>query len=109
MKKKPQYRQGDVFLLPTKLPLGATKSDITDGKVVLALGEATGHHHRIEVLDRPDVEAYEKDGKTYLRITGDAPADLLHEEHGKIPVRPGEYEIRIKRVYHRKEIRRVID
>lgn len=71
MKKKQQYRQGDVFLVPVKLPMGAAKSPAKDGKIVLALGEATGHHHRIEVIDRPDVEAYEKDGVLYRVAQGD--------------------------------------
>ncbi len=44
----------------------------------LALGELTGHHHSF-VCDEADVEMYEKDGETYVRIVNDAP--LTHQEH----------------------------
>ena len=54
---------------------------------VLADGETTGHAHRLlktEVLEREDgVREFEvgKEGDT-----------LSHEEHGKIEVKPGQYE-----------------
>ena len=48
-----QFRQGDVYLeqiksLPSNLQI---KEPDLPGKIVLAYGEATGHHHSIEVTE----------------------------------------------------------
>ena len=45
-------RQGDVCLVRVKaIPKDAVEQPITGNKVILALGEATGHHHRFEWLN----------------------------------------------------------
>jgi len=60
----------------------------------LALGEITGHHHSF-VCDEADVEMYEKDGQTYVRIVGEV-APLTHQEHkGHVAPRGAEGDIRI--------------
>jgi hypothetical protein len=45
----------------------------------LALGEATGHHHSLVADEADCVEMYEKDGETYVRVTGGAV--VQHQEH----------------------------
>ena len=114
---KQKYQQGDVLLVAVTK---SVKSDIRseckietggdkDGKVILALGEATGHHHRFELnkLD-PGVtistlhERYGgrvyRDNLTYYLVEG-GPATLYHEEHNPLTVPPGLYRRSIIREY----------
>lgn len=109
MNKNTFYRQGDVGILATTLPVGAVKTKITTGRLVLAYGEVTGHAHAIceEAVVAGDVEAYEKDGKTYLRVVN--PVSVGHEEHGKVNLPVGDYEIIHQREYHPEAIRNVMD
>jgi hypothetical protein len=117
---KQKYQQGDVLLVAVTK---RTESDIRseckietsgykDGKVILALGEATGHHHRFELnkLD-PGVtvstlheryggyggSGYRRDASYYLIEGG--PATLYHEEHNPLTVPPGLYRRTIIREY----------
>ena len=117
---KQKYQQGDVLLVAVtkrsesdirsecKIETGGDK----DGKVILALGEATGHHHRFELnkLD-PGVtistlhERYGRygwhgyrDNVTYYLVEG-GPATLYHEEHNPLTVPPGLYRRSIIREY----------
>ena len=73
------YQQGDVLLhkcvFPSGLKLKAKRKGNTH--MVLVEGEATGHAHRI--VDG-DVELFEKNGVTYLRVNSET-AKLAHEEH----------------------------
>ena len=124
------YRQGDVLLVPTaQVPKDAKPVKRTGDRTILALGEATGHHHSfaggagVELLEAPD-------GKRFLRVheadTGpwacaadaagyadarrSASAALEHQEHTTIPVAPGLYEVVIQREYDdAEEWRRVQD
>ena len=117
---KQKYQQGDVLLVAVtkrvesdirsecKIETGGDK----DGKVILALGEATGHHHRFELnkLD-PGVtvstvheiyggyggSGYRRDASYYLIEGG--PATLYHEEHNPLTVPPGLYRRTIIREY----------
>jgi hypothetical protein len=91
------FRQGDVPLIPFTGSLdGFTEVPPTDeGKHVLALGEATGHHHRFEhctfQMDG-SVRMY-RDFQSGAQIV-DVPAGggaLIHEEHSAIAVSPGRY------------------
>ena len=60
-----QFRQGDVFLQQAAIPKDAALQT-AHGRAILAYGEVTGHAH---ALDPADVELYEKDGVTYVRVT----------------------------------------
>ena len=108
-----QYRQGDVLVRKINTPpseLPATMARDERGRIILAAGEVTGHHHAISDTD---IEAYEKDGVIYLRIVGDTEglANLKHEEHGTIPIPRvnGFYESRVKCSYDPLGISRVRD
>lgn len=102
-RKRPCYRQGDVFLVPIDA-LPAEK--LAAHRSVLAEGEITGHAHR---LTRPDsAEVYVNRGQLYLNVSGDT-ATVEHEEHKPITVPRGVYEVRIQREYSPREIRRVVD
>ena len=89
------YRQGDVALVRIDgIPENFGPVDIKDGKIILASGEATGHHHRIEfAFDAPDHPKLYRDIQTGAQIleVGGGSAALLHEEHDPITLRPGRY------------------
>lgn len=91
------FRQGDVPLVPYGGDMkGLEPVPAPQGKVVLALGEATGHHHRIEfdmtALD-PEIARLYRDPTTGAQIlqVGGGGATLLHEEHDPITLPAGNY------------------
>lgn len=92
------YRQGDVPLVPFAGNLDHFQPVPPEqGKLVLALGEATGHHHRIEgcgfSFDAPDAHRLWRDPMTGAQVleVGGGGASLLHEEHEAIALAPGRY------------------
>jgi len=82
--------QGDVFL--SRIDSIPDRAERVNQRP-LALGEATGHSHRIE----EDVEMYELDGILYIRT--DRTVQLVHEEHRPITVEPGCWQVGIVREY----------
>lgn len=95
------YRQGDVPLIPFNGSL-ATFDRVAPNdhaKLVLALGEATGHHHRVEnctfssepMEDAARMYRDPATGAQVLEIGGGGPQSLVHEEHTAIPLPPGRY------------------
>ncbi len=92
-----QYRQGDVLLVRTQHQelFGATRVPRDQGRIILALGEATGHAHAIAAADAELLEV--TDSERYLRVDG--PAALTHEEHGAIDLEPGLYRVIRQREY----------
>lgn len=91
------YAQGDLLLLPLSLarqigiPLGTTRSPLQPdatlpGCLVLAYGEATGHHHTVPART---VALAERDelGVTYLTL--EALTEVTHNgEHAPITLAP---------------------
>lgn len=111
-------------------------TDLRDnGRVVLAWGEATGHHHQVvdacavldpAEIDIPAAEFFEEpDGRRVL--LAHRPCVLRHEEHAPIaldPAKPvqarqgdvflmpigiGAWEVRRQVEYHPEEVRQVLD
>jgi hypothetical protein len=113
--KKLPLRQGDVCLIPVSLfqideiPANAEPVPAAGNKVILALGEATGHHHRFEFRDTShDVRAYAvQGGDRYLHVV--AAAKLLHEEHSTANVSAGKYLIPQQVEYTPADLHRVAD
>lgn len=113
-------RQGDVPLLRVSaLPKGAVEVK-PENKVVLALGEVTGHHHRFEDVlehrDAPKVRVFDFGAERFIQVM--ERTVLLHEEHAGIPVEPGIYRTAFdigggvrgtQREYSPAEIKRVVD
>ena len=83
------FRQGDVLLVPIsrdELPKERTRVRKKKGEgVILAAGEATGHHHRVR--ERGAVE-YRAGKERYLTV-GKAGGTITHEEHDPISLPPG--------------------
>jgi hypothetical protein len=94
MTKAKGFRQGDVLVIPTAtIPPTAKPVDPENGRVVLAHGEATGHHHsfahdRGATLFREDGTG----GGAFLTVT-DVPAALEHQEHTALIAQPGTYAV----------------
>ena len=106
--KQQMYRQGDVLLMPIKgTAMGkepSTAIEPVNGRIILALGEATGHHHSLKANVGT---LFEREEKRYLRMDIDAP--LEHQEHGAILIPRGTYQVVIQREYHPEAIRNVQD
>tara|TARA_R100000808_G_scaffold9836_3_gene26659 strand:- start:27604 stop:27975 length:372 start_codon:yes stop_codon:yes gene_type:complete len=106
------YQQGDVILKEVHknqvediIGLNSSKEykmEHPTDKVVLALGEATGHHHRFEAekLDpHTDVIGYSgayQEMPNVIEILG-GEATLYHEEHNPLTIPEGSYAISIVR------------
>lgn len=99
--QKPILRQGDVLIIPSdKLAKGTKLPHLT-----LAEGEVTGHRHRIS---SGEAELYEREGVLYLRVISPT-AILTHEEHDRVTIPQGNWEIRIQREYEPEGWRYVAD
>jgi hypothetical protein len=103
-------RQGDVILVSVRaIPVDAIQQPIKGKKLILAFGEATGHHHRFEFLDSTqNIKLYvAAGGARYLDVS--APSDLLHEEHSTARVPAGKWLLPQQVEYTPAELRRVAD
>ena len=93
-------RQGDVLLVPLDSIPRRSLELVTEGpRVVLAEGEATGHAHVVQGRARlvRSTRHHQHPGETYLVVSG--PATLVHEEHDRIELATGAYEVRRQREY----------
>lgn len=92
--KTPMIRQGDVLLQKVDKQiniLDATEATVdpkVPGRVVLAYGEATGHHHSIST---DYAKMYEWKGDRLLEVKEGAV--LEHQEHSAITLEPGVYKV----------------
>ena len=105
MAQQGYYQQGDVLMVPCRIPEEAVPQP-EQGRLVLAEGEATGHAHAVQ----GDAELLELGGRLLLRVlSGDN--RVVHEEHGTITLPPGEYEVRRVQEYDHfaEEAREVAD
>lgn len=101
-------RHGDVTLHPTKKAEGEIIKH--SGSFVVALGEATGHHHRLTVLEPEHLEVRRAvDGRMFFVLHKEG--TLTHEEHAPITLPAGTYEQKQEREYDwfALETRKVID
>ena len=107
MKKLLSYRQGDVMLIrQDSIDItNATPIQPSDGKLILAEGETTGHAHTI---DCQTAGLFDLIGKTVLIVKETSILD--HQEHNQIEVTPGIYWVVHQIEYQPKELpRRVMD
>lgn len=100
------YRQGDVLIEEIgALPKGLTRREPEDGRIILARGEATGHHHSLDI----DAADWWKDDKGGQFLTVTDPAAVTHQEHDTIVLPPGNFRVRRQREYTPEAIRTVAD
>lgn len=101
------FFQGDVCIesVEPSPPRGTVIAPASDGAVVLAEGEATGHRHAFYgggvTLFRDDALARDVPANLYVghfTIDGDS-AELKHEEHDSIVLPKGSYRVRLQREF----------
>ena len=107
------FRQGDVLIFSIeKIPSDVEVVFISreQGRVVLAHGEVTGHHHSIaeQGVELVTTE-HAQELLMWMTVTAPEPVALTHQEHDTILIPPGIYEVRRQREYSPAEIRRVAD
>jgi hypothetical protein len=105
------FRQGDVLLVPvstSELPRSARPLPRdARGRLVLALGEATGHAHAVIARDAELLAEAADVDRRFLRIATEAM--LTHEEHAPIPLPAGLYRVVQQREYVPGSFRPVAD
>ena len=109
MKKSIMFRQGDVCLIQVeRLPRGAQQVT-AKGDVILALGEQTGHAHRIkrEQMEKPSARLFDVEAERYLQVL--EKVALSHEEHSTILLDKGVYRQAFQVEERGEEVRRVAD
>lgn len=102
------HRQGDVLLIPiTKLPARKKLTAVApeQGRLILARGEATGHHHSVPA----SVGTLSLDGGGTMFLTIEELTEVRHQEHAPIALEPGQYRVVRQREYSPEEIRNVAD
>jgi hypothetical protein len=109
MEMKRMIRQGDLLFVPTQDPLPAWAENhvVKDG--IIARGEATGHHHRVAVLE--DAEVFDCGYSMFVKV-GPNGVSIVHEEHGPVTFAPNTlYKVHRAREYDylRDATRRVRD
>ncbi len=112
------YRQGDV-LIERIVRIPATAAPQKPSKrIILAHGEATGHHHALETDDRVgwwkagEIATTNQKPSTLageLFVSLPARGVVTHQEHSAIQLPAGIYRITRQREYSPKAIRNVAD
>jgi hypothetical protein len=111
-------RQGDVMLVRIDaLPIGLTTAPRDRlGRIVLALGETSGHCHAIRDAHVTGLRMAGSEDVDYIEVGGSGPATLTHEyesgtlaEHEPIGLPPGTYRVVRQREYSPEAIKRVVD
>ena len=88
------YRQGDVLIFEVS---HLNRDKEIKGKTILAYGEVTGHHHKIEEGVGSGCLAYAGlDGTEVTELEVKEAVKLLHEEHDPITIDPGMYRVVIQ-------------
>lgn len=88
-----QHAQGDLLFI--RLPaapkhLGKTESVAPEsGRIILAYGEVTGHHHSVPAS--AVISAIRTEGVTYLTL--DQLTSVEHQEHAPIALDPGVWKV----------------
>ena len=99
--------QGDVMLFKVAaLPKGAVEIK-TEGDVILAYGEVTGHAHRIKQAAKPSARIFDFGAERFIQVL--EKIALTHEEHGAIFLDAGVYRQAFQFEEKRAEIQRVVD
>jgi hypothetical protein len=101
-------RQGDVLLKKiTNLPKEAAEEKI-QGRAIVALGEATGHHHSFVPGSVKFYRDQEMGGTLVIEVLKEGVL-LEHQEHSAIPLDRGVYRHIHQREYTPEAIRNVVD
>jgi hypothetical protein len=98
-------RQGDILFVKDDLPrYGLKPLEAKNGKLIVAEGEVTGHHHGFSENDNVTMQYVTNSGSngqetTIYLVVGEGGATLTHDEHGAIDFEPGTYRVQPQREY----------
>lgn len=107
---KNAIRQGDVLILRCKeIPSSAQQVEAENGRLIVARGEATGHHHSFPWARGATLFRDDGAGSGGQFLTVEKTIALEHQEHSALTLSPGNYEIRIQRTMANGLVRRVAD
>lgn len=94
-KQPRQIRQGDVFIEISTVPLPSAAQEIPmTGRIVLALGEVTGHAHAIYPTDETKelpAKLWDAGAERFLQVL--TRCLVQHEEHAPLCLEPGIYRV----------------
>jgi hypothetical protein len=103
--------QGDLLIVRCNgIPKNATPVEHEEGRLILARGESTGHHHSFAV--GPQIALFRDNGagsNAPLYFTASVPVSLEHQEHSTINFAPGTYKVLRQRTMRSGLARRVED
>lgn len=106
MNKRRMFRQGDVLVVEIDDEDIPKKAKVLErDRLILARGEATGHHHSI-ISKGAVMYAL---GKNLRAMRVQEPVELVHQEHLPIELPAGSYQIIKQREYTPKRIVNVVD
>jgi hypothetical protein len=110
MRKRKQFRQGDVLLVEVlSIPANARRV-ASKKRAVLAEGEVTGHAHVLRAAEVEEYAVTDTEERFYRIMAANGMVGLLtHEEHSTLEIPPGDYQLVRQREYSPEEIRRVSD
>jgi hypothetical protein len=97
------FRQGDLLLVKVPEAPEGKRVKPERGRLILARGEVTGHHHSVAVQEAELIEAAEG---VFLRVM--SATDLEHQEHGTIRLEPGIWQVTRQREYSPRELPRQV-
>ncbi len=101
-----QYRQGDLLIVAIDaLPTGVEQVQPENGRLVLARGEATGHHHSIGA----ETARLFRNGRGELFLECAENSELIHQEHSTILLPARAYRVVRQREYDGKSKIEVTD
>jgi hypothetical protein len=104
----PHYRQGDILLVAVPaIPEDARPLPRDRGRIVLALGEATGHAHAI--ADPLAILVETELAGRFLHVLAEGGVLLRHEEHEPLLLPAGAYQVRRQREHVPGDWRTVAD
>ena len=99
------YRQGDILFIETdSVPESGTPAARVGGRIIVAEGESTGHHHAIAA---PQTQMFTQDALTWI-VAPDV-TEVTHEEHDTVTLPAGRYWVVRQRTWQRGTVRRVLD
>lgn len=92
-------RQGDLLFVPVSTaPNAHWSEDARREDGVIREGEATGHHHRLAVLE--DAEVFRPSWGTPLVKVGPNGVSIIHEEHHTVTLQPNTtYAVHVAREF----------
>lgn len=100
-----QVRQGDVLITSVEIiPNGMKKAKGENGRIILARGEATGHHHGVAA---ESADWWKQGAEQYLNVRTAVP--VVHQEHAPGLLIPGKKRVTTQRQYTPKAIQKVLD